>query len=149
MRLRKPDICSPWNYSSAINFYNIICFIDQIKSIHYGHAIANGVYHYHGTSTYPYVVGAMRGKVTLDPATPAPENQILPQAFAKAARPATSPLKGAVITAFAAEGLNGYFLTYTIGSKSGSVRYSWDASNKFTFTLTDTAGVSKTTTYQR
>ena len=114
-----------------------------------GHAIANGVYHYHGTKTYPYVVGAMRGKVSLDPATPAPENQILPQALAKAARPATSPLKGAVITAFAAEGPNGYFLTYTIGSKTGSVRYSWDASNKFTFTLTDTAGVSKTTTYQR
>jgi hypothetical protein len=115
----------------------------------HGHTIANGVYHYHGTNTYPYVVGAMKGKVSLDPATPAPENQILPQAFAKAVRPATTPLKGAVITAFAANGLNGYLLTYTIGTKSGTVRYSWDASNKFTYTLTDTAGVSNTMIYQR
>jgi hypothetical protein len=115
----------------------------------HGHVLANGVYHYHGTTSYPYVVGAMKGKVSLDPATPAPENQILPQAFAKAARPATSPLKGAVITSFSTDGPNGYYLTYMIGSKSGTVRYSWDASNKFTYILTDTAGVSNTTTYQR
>lgn len=115
----------------------------------HGHTIANGVYHYHGTSTYPYVVGAMRGKVSLDPSTPAPENQILPQAFAKAARPATSPLRGAAITGFVAEGTNGYKLTYQIGSKPGTVRYSWDASNKYTYTLTDTAGISITTSYQR
>ena len=95
------------------------------------------------------MVGSMRGKVSLDPATPAPENQILPQAFAKAARPATSPLRGAAITGFVAEGANGYKLTYQIGSKTGTVRYSWDASNKYTYTLTDTAGVSVTTSYQR
>ncbi len=115
----------------------------------HGHTGDDGVYHYHGTTTYPYVIGAMKGKVSLDPTTPAPENQILPQAFAKAARPALTPLKGAVITDFKANGTNAYALTYKIGTKSGYVNYSWDANNKFTFTLIDTAGVSTTTTYQR
>jgi hypothetical protein len=115
----------------------------------HGHIGKNGVYHYHGSKNYPYVVGAMRGQVQLDPATAAPENQILPQAFAKSARPATSPLKDAVITDFRSTGANAYLLTYTIGSKTGYVNYSWDASNKFTYTLVDTSGKSTTTTYQR
>ena len=57
----------------------------------HGHVGSNGIYHYHGTIDYPYVVGAMKGKVNLDPTTPAPENQILPQAFTKPVRPATNP----------------------------------------------------------
>ncbi len=115
----------------------------------HGHPWNTTQYHYHGTTTYPYVVGAMRGKVTLDPSTPAPENQILPQAFAKGARPATNPLNGASITNFVSTGTNAYLLTYKIGTKFGSVAYSWDASNKFTYTLTDTSGQSVTNTYQR
>lgn len=115
----------------------------------HGHIGSNNVYHYHGTIDYPYVIGAMKGKVTLDPATPAPENQILPQAFTKPVRPATSPLKGATITDFANVGTNGYLLTYKIGTKNGYVKYSWDAANKYTFILTDTSGVAVTNTYQR
>jgi hypothetical protein len=115
----------------------------------HGHVGTNGNYHYHGTTNYPYVIGAMRGKVNLDPATPAPENQILPQAFTKPARPATTPLKGAEITDFTTVGSNGYLLTYKIGTKNGYVKYSWDANNKYTYTLTDTSGKSVTTTYQR
>jgi hypothetical protein len=115
----------------------------------HGHIGTNNVYHYHGTTDYPYVVGAMKGKVNLDPSTPAPENQILPQAFTKPVRPATSPLKGAVIIDFAAVGTNGYLLTYKIGVKTGYVKYSWDINNKFTYTLTDTGGIATTTSYQR
>jgi hypothetical protein len=115
----------------------------------HGHIGSNGTYHYHGTTDYPYVVGAMKGKVTLDPATSAPENQVIPQAFTKPVRPATSPLSGAVITDFTAVGTNGYLLTYKIGNKNGYVKYSWDASNKYTFILTDTGGISTTTSYQR
>jgi hypothetical protein len=115
----------------------------------HGHVGSNNIYHYHGTSDYPYVVGAMRGKVNLDPSTPAPENQILPQAFTKPVRPATSPLRGAFITDFVAVGTNGYLLTYKIGLKTGYVRYSWDLNNKYTYTLTDTGGIVTTTSYQR
>jgi hypothetical protein len=116
----------------------------------HGHTISNGVYHYHGTTNYPYVVGAMRGKVTTDPTTPAPENQILPQAFAAPLRPALTPLNGASITGFESlTGLTGYKLTYKRGTKNGYVEYSWDASNKYKFTFTDTAGTVTTANYQR
>jgi len=115
----------------------------------HGHAWEQDAYHYHGTSDYPYVVGAMQGKVKLDPATPAPENQILPQAFAKPLRPATSPLKGAVITSYENTGERARRLVYRIGLKEGSVEYSWDTAGKYTFILTDTAGAITTQVYQR
>lgn len=115
----------------------------------HGHMGSNGSYHYHGTADYPYVIGALKGKVTLDPTTSAPENQVIPQAFTKPVRPATSPLNGAVIIDFTAVGINGYLLTYKIGSKNGYVKYSWDANNKYTFILTDTSGNIVTNTYQR
>jgi len=108
-----------------------------------------GNYHYHGTTNYPYVIGAMRGKVSLDPATPAPENQILPQAFSSSVRPALTPLSGATITDFSAPTSSSYNLTYKIGSKIGSVNYSWNASGLFTFNITDVNGTKTTSTYQR
>jgi len=115
----------------------------------HGHIFKNGIYHYHGTTDYPYVIGALKGKVTLDPATTAPENQVIPQAFTKPVRPATSPLNGAAITDFTAVGTNGYLLTYKIGTKNGSVKYSWDSNNKYTYILTDTEGNATTSSYQR
>ncbi len=122
--------------------------MSALDSCH-GHVGVNKIYHYHGTTNYPYVVGAMRGRVTLDPTTSAPENQILPQAFTKPVRPATSPLRNAVITDFTSVGSNGYLLTYRLGNKNGYVRYSWDLANKYTYILTDTSGVSVTSSYQR
>ena len=115
----------------------------------HGHVFANGVYHYHGTSNYPYVVGAMKGKVSTDPLTPAPENQILPQAFSSPLRPATTPLNGATITAYTSTGSNSYRLTYQIGTSFGYVDYSWDATNKYTFILKSVADVTVTNIYQR
>lgn len=115
----------------------------------HGHIYNNGVYHYHGTSNYPYVIGAMKGKVTTDPLTFAPENQILPQAFASPLRPATTPLTGASITAFTATGTNAYKLTYKIGSAFGYIDYSWDATNKYTFIYTSITGAVTTSIYQR
>jgi hypothetical protein len=108
-----------------------------------------GNYHYHGTTNYPYVIGAMRGKVSLDPATPAPENQILPQAFSSSVRPALTPLAGATITDFSAPTSSSYNLTYKIGTKTGAVNYSWNTSGLFTFNFTDVNGTQTTSTYQR
>ena len=115
----------------------------------HGHNVTNGAYHYHGTNDYPYVIGALKGKVTLDPNTTAPENQVIPQAFSKPVRPATTPLNGAAITDFVVVGTNSYLLTYKRGTKNGYIKYSWDANNKYTFILTDTSGNSVTNTYQR
>ncbi len=122
--------------------------MNALDSCH-GHNGTNGQYHYHGTTDYPYVIGALKGKVTIDPNTTAPENQVIPQAFTKPVRPATSPLSGAAVTDFTAVGTNGYLLTYKRGTKNGYVKYSWDANNKYTFILTDTSGNAVTSTYQR
>ncbi len=115
----------------------------------HGHIFNNGVYHYHGTANYPYVIGAMKGKVTTDPLTPAPENQILPQGFASPIRPATSPLNGASITGFASTGVNAYKLTYKVGANFGYIDYNWNATNKYTFVYTSPAGLVTTSIYQR
>ena len=120
----------------------------QTLDTNHGHEW-KGRYHYHGTTNYPYVIGAMKGKVSLDPATPAPENQILPQAFASSVRPALTPLTGAVITDFSAPTSSSYNLTYKIGTKTGSVNYSWNTSGLFTFNFTDVNGTKTTSTYQR
>jgi len=115
----------------------------------HGHLGSNNVYHYHGTNDYPYVVGSMKGKVTLDPSTPAPENQIIPQAFTSPLRPALTPLNGASITTFSAPSSNSYLLTYKIGAKTGSVQYSWTNANLYTFVFTDVDGKQTNATYQR
>ncbi len=114
----------------------------------HGHTGINGVYHYHATTTFPYMIGAMRGKVTIDPTTPAPENQILPQAFATPIRPALTALKGASITSLTAIGSNAYSLEYVVNAKKAYVNYSWDNAKKYTFIFIDPDGISTTQTYQ-
>lgn len=121
----------------------------QLLDSCHGHAIGKFPYHYHGTNSYPYMIGAMRGKVTTDPSTPAPENQVIPQAFASPLRKPAKPLRGAEITAFVPAGKNRYLLTYTISGKPGYVNYSWDSTGRYTFNFTDIAGTVTNAVYQR
>jgi YHYH protein len=116
---------------------------------YHGHTYNNGTYHYHGTSTYPYMIASMRGKITLDPNTTAPENQLIPQAKSTAFRPAGSPLNGASITNFTKTGTTAYSLEYTLNSKKGYLNYSWDASGNYTFAAISTDGTTTTTSYKR
>ncbi|MDP5140924.1 MAG: YHYH protein, partial [Spirosomaceae bacterium] len=109
---------------------------------------ADGSYQYHATKEYPYLIGGMRGKVTLDPATTAPENQVIPQAFTRGVRPATSPLQGAAITGFKSLGTNSYSLDYTVDSQKYTINYNWDASGKYTYQFV-TPNNTTTQTYQR
>lgn len=115
---------------------------------YHGHELSNMVYHYHGTTDYPYVIGSMRGKVSTDPATPAPENQILPQAFTNSVRPALTALKGATITNFETLSPTAYILTYSLNAKKYTVKYSW-VNNTYTFVFTDGDGKQSTETYTR
>lgn len=115
---------------------------------YHGHEL-NGNYHYHATASYPYFIASFKGKVSLDPNTTAPENQILPQAFATPIRPAGTPLKGASISNFATNGKNGYDLTYTIGGKNGYVKYTWTDAGQYTFNFIGTDGVSTTNIYNK
>lgn len=101
----------------------------------------NGVYHYHGTANAPYMVGNMVGKVTEDATY-----QIIPQATAKSPRPATNPLKDAVITGLEANATNtGYTLTYTIGTAVYKVAYSWNTSGVYTFNFINPTGTTVST----
>jgi hypothetical protein len=98
----------------------------------------NGVYHYHGTASAPYMVGNMVGKVTEDATY-----QIVPQATAKSPRPATDPLKNAIITAFETNATNtGYNLTYTIGTATYKVNYSWNTNGVYTFNFVNPTGTT-------
>jgi YHYH protein len=119
----------------------------QTLDAYHGHSIGTGVYHYHATTTYPYFIGSMRGKITLDPATTAPENQITPQAKMTPIRPPGDPLKGASITNFKSTGTNAYSLEYTLSNQKGFINYSWDAANKYTYTFIGTDGKSTTLSY--
>lgn len=119
----------------------------QTLDAYHGHSIGTDVYHYHATTVYPYFIGSMRGKVTSDPTTTAPENQIMPQAKMIPIRPAGEPLKGASITNFKSTGTNAYSLEYTLSNKKAYINYSWDAANKYTFTFIGTDEKSTVSTY--
>ncbi len=108
----------------------------------HGHYGNNGAYHYHSSSSAPYMIGNMVGKVTEDSTL-----QIIPQAAAKGVRPALTPLKGAVIThCYPYPTGDGYKLTYTVGSEKDTVDYSWTSAGKFTYKFI-VNGVTTVNTY--
>ena len=101
-----------------------------------------GSYHYHGTTSYPYVNGGLRGVVQVV------GDQIDPQPVTRSFRPDGAPLRGAAITGFTATGPGSYRLTYSLAGEIGVVEYVIkDASATFTFT--DPAGPVHTETYAR
>ena len=109
----------------------------QTLDANHGHYGSNGVYHYHGTSSAPYMIGKMVGQVTEDTTL-----QIVPQAAAKPIRPAGTPLKGAVITNFANKGATGYVLTYILNNQTYQVDYSWNANGQYTFNFINPTGTT-------
>lgn len=103
----------------------------------------SSTYHYHGTKDYPYMIGAMRGQVTVE------NDQIIPQPRTRGARPATSPLKGAAITEFVQCDTNHYSLKYQIGNDFFRVIYQWDSQNNYKYIFVDTATLPTTELYKR
>ncbi len=100
----------------------------QALDANHGHFGSNGVYHYHGTSSAPYMIGNMVGKVTEDA-----NLQIIPQAQSTPIRPAQNPLGGAVITSCVPNGNNGYILTYILSGQTYQVSYNWTNNGVYTF----------------
>lgn len=107
-----------------------------------GHSDTTTLYHYHGTRTYPYINGGMRGVVTVV------DDHIDPQPTLKPVRPALTPLAGATITAFRSTGTNAWRLEYTISGRVSSVDYRVNG-NVYTYVFTDSAGATRTETYTR
>jgi len=108
----------------------------------------DGGYEYYTISEYPYFIAGMRGEVTLDPNTTAPENQVIPQATTQGVRPALEPLNGAVITDFQSTGTNAYSLTYTLNNQNYIINYNWDNNGLYTYEFVNPNGTT-TENYQR
>ena len=97
-----------------------------------GHEMADGSYHYHGTRTYPYINGGLRGVVSVV------EDQIDPQPITRPFRQALEPMDRATITSFETPITGSYKLGYTVNAMTGEVAYMvTDSSVAFTFTNTD------------
>lgn len=95
----------------------------------HGHFASDGVYHYHGTVSAPYMIANMAGQVTEDATY-----QIIPQPSAQPVRPSLTPLSGAlIISCNPNTNKNGYNVTYTKGGATDSVVYNWTPTGTYTF----------------
>ena len=105
-----------------------------------GHFAADGSYHYHGTKTYPYINGGMRGLVTVR------DDQIEPQPHMTPIREALQPLQGATITNFTELDSSHYSLEYQINGQKYYVNYGVEG-NTYTFEFVDASGKKTVETY--
>ncbi len=112
----------------------------------------DGSYEYHATSEFPYLIAGLRGKVTINPDTKAPENEISPQAHTHGVRPALTPLRGAEITDYKIISPTQYSLTYTHDGQEHKLNYGWGATEAtkdiYTFEFIDPEGTT-VQTYKR
>ncbi len=114
----------------------------QSLDANHGHYGTNGVYHYHGTNTAPYMIGNFVGQVTEDNT-----HQLIPQAQASPVRPGQNPLAGSVITSCVPNvSNNGYVLSYTLNGQNYSVDYNWTSAGLYTFNFINPSG-NTTQTY--
>lgn len=106
-----------------------------------GHRDTASGYHYHGTKTYPYINGGMKGVVRVS-------DQVEPQPSVTPVRPAGTPLSGAVITRNVATGASNWTLEYQIAGRTSRVDYRIEGT-RVTFVFTDPTGASRTEVYNR
>ncbi|MEC4048266.1 T9SS type A sorting domain-containing protein [Flavobacterium sp. SUN046] len=107
----------------------------------HGHYGTNGVYHYHGTATAPYMIANFVGQVTEDTT-----NQLVPQAAAHPVRNENwTPLSGAVITSCVANANNnGFNLSYSLNGTPGyATNFSWSGTT-YSFNYVTPSGTTTT-----
>jgi Secretion system C-terminal sorting domain/YHYH protein len=107
----------------------------------HGHFGTNGVYHYHGTPTAPYMIGRMVGVVTEDASM-----QIIPQPQGNPVRTENwGPLGNALITSCVANTNNGYNTAYTLNGTSGyATNYTATTTGVYTFQYVTPTGTTST-----
>ena len=107
----------------------------------HGHYGSNGVYHYHGTATAPYMIGNMVGQVTEDA-----NLQIIPQPQGNPVRTENwTPLNGALITSCVANANNGYNTLYSLNGVSGyATNYTATSAGLYTFQYVTPTGTTST-----
>ncbi len=106
-----------------------------------GHKDANGNYHYHATTKYPYLNGGFHGVVTER------GGQVDPQPRAEPLRPALQPLRDAKITGFQETKAGSYTLTYDVRGSNGTVSYTLSNDGSAKFVFVDTNGKTTQETY--
>ena len=100
----------------------------------------NGVYHYHGTATAPYMIGNMVGQVTEDATL-----QIIPQPQGSPVRNENwTPLNGALITSCTANANNGYNTLYTLNGVAGYATNFTITGTTYTFQYVTPTGTTTT-----
>ena len=107
-----------------------------------GHFAADGSYHYHGTNTYPYINGGMRGVVAVQ------DDQIEPQPHTTPIRDFLQPLRGASVIDFQVLEDNAYLLTYRLKGENYQIHYTITG-NTYRFEFVNPSGSTTTQTYTR
>ncbi len=107
-----------------------------------GHTHDDLGYHYHSSTTYPYINGGIRGVVD------ATSGQIQPQPSTSPVRDWLQPLQGAAITAFRRTSDLAMELDYVLSDETYTVRWIMDPDTEsVTFIFTDPNGDSVQETY--
>ncbi len=136
---------SPLAY--ALDGYPVYGYTDETLDNAFGRTDEAGNYRYHASNVKPYFIPFMMGKITLDPSTLAPEDQIFPQPVQNPVRPSNEfkAIEGSEVYVFGVKetGQNAFSFEYSITGVSGTkyyVNYSWDTNCGFTYVYVDENG---------
>jgi phosphatidylethanolamine-binding protein (PEBP) family uncharacterized protein len=126
----------------ALDGFPVYGYTDEALDDAFGRVDSDGNYRYHASLTVPYYIPLMKGEVTLDPTTTAPEDQIIPQAIQNAVRPSNTfrGVSGAVVIGITETGENAFSFEYEVSGTRYFVNYSWDDNCQFTYTYVDENG---------
>ena len=131
----------------ALDGYPVYGYTDETLDDAFGRNDGSGNYRYHASLDKPYFIPFMMGKITLDPQSEAPEDQIFPQPVQNPVRPSNDfkPIEGSDVYVFGVKetGKNAFSFEYSITGESGTkyyVNYSWDTNCGFTYVYVDENG---------
>lgn len=126
----------------ALDGYPVYGYTNESLDNAFGRYDSDGNYRYHAKTEAPYYMPYVMGKVTIDPNSTAPEDQIYPQPVQNPIRPSNNfkPVDGATVTGFNQTGTNAFSFEYTVSGTKYYVNYNWDEDCKFTYTYTDENG---------
>jgi phosphatidylethanolamine-binding protein (PEBP) family uncharacterized protein len=134
----------------ALDGYPVYGYTTETLDDAFGRYDSNDNYQYHAKNVEPYYMPFVMGKVTIDPNSTAPEDQIYPQPVQNPIRASNDfkPVNGASVTDFSQTGNNAFSFEYTVSGIKYYVNYNWDEDCKFTYTYIDeNGGTSNLPTY--
>ena len=133
---------SPLAY--ALDGYPVYGYTDETLDEAFGRTDSNGNYRYHANIDAPYFMPYVKGVVTIDPASTAPEDQIYPQPVQNPVRPSGDfkPVDGATVNGITQTGTNAFSFEYEVANTKYYINYNWDENCNFNYTHIDENGNS-------